>query len=191
VKHQARSHDHEPGLLGSEEVCDAVEIDVEHLQVVGQLDDAQAADARRADRVVAEMAAGPAGQDRDRVTRPGDRRVDREVGERRARRPELGEPRAHHVGDEPGHRDFEHVERLEPCLVLVPGIAHARLVAQEGVMRRGAERGGDVASRVEQQRVLLDAALVGQHRVGGSPERGRGVGRQRGFDFGQTGQRAI
>ena len=58
-------------------------------------------------------------------------------------------------------------------------------------MRRGVQRGGHIASGVEQQGVLLDAALVGHHGVGGVRERDRGVIRQRVLDLGETGRRAV
>jgi hypothetical protein len=73
---------------------------------------------------------------------------------------DLGVRGAHHVGDEPRHRDLEDVERLQSCLELVAGVAHARLVAQQGVVCGGDARARHVAAGVELERVALDAMLV-------------------------------
>jgi hypothetical protein len=123
--------------------------------------------------VVAQVAAGPARQYRDRVAGSRERGVGGEVGERGARGADLGEARAHHLPDHRRDRDLDDVERVEPGLVLVAGVAHARLPAQERAHAAGRSCGRrrDVAAGVEQQRVLLDVARVLASGVGGGGER--------------------
>jgi len=182
-QHQARPDDDEHGALPVEEGRQPVDVDVELPRVVRQLDDAEAADARGADLVVAQVAAGPFRQHRERVARPSERGVDGEVRERRARRSHVGESRADHLRDGPRHRHLDDVERLEARLVLVAGIPHAGLAQEARILRLSRAR--DVAAGVEQQRLLVDPAQVLPGGVAGCTKRIGEVGRQRALDGGE------
>ena len=83
-QHQRAAERDQRRPLALEELRQRVDVDVVRCDVVGQLDDAVAADPGSALRVVVEVPAGPARQGGDRADL-GQRRVDGEVGDRGAR----------------------------------------------------------------------------------------------------------
>src|SRR3954453_7082570 len=133
-----------------------------------------------------QMPARPARQHRDRVARRGQCGVDREVGQRRARRPHLGEARAHHARHRLGRRDLDDIDPLQPRLVLVARVPHARLRDQRRLVQPGDERRRQVPAGIEQQALLLDRARVLARARRRQPQRGESVGGHQRLDRGQA-----
>ena len=182
-QHERAAEDHERGPFAVEEAGERVDVDVVGRGVVGQLDDAVAADAGRAFGVVAEVAAGPPRQGGERRPDRRQARVDGEVGERGALHAHVRVRRAHGRRDRAGREHLEDLEVLQPRLDLLGRIPEARAHAELHVVGGRDRADHRVGAGVEHQAVRVHRVDVRLHRAGRPFEVLGRAGLTRGLDL--------
>ena len=177
------AEDHERGPFAVEEAGERVDVDVVGRGVVGELDDAVAADARGAFGVMAEVAAGPPRQGGERRPDRREARVDGEVGERGALHAYVRERSAHGCRDRPGREDLDDLQVLQPRLDLLGRIPEARAHAEMHVVGGRNRPDHGVGAGVEHQAADVHRVDVRPHRPGCPLEVLGRTGLTRGLDL--------